>query len=124
MSSLIKKLFHKSEASKDGLNQPQREAIVDLLNYCMYADNFVFLVDQTRQPAVAVKTPVTVGIRERGIVEVTSGLHSGDLVITDGVLKVRPNGPVKVQSQERPAEKMKSGDARVAVDLRRPRATG
>jgi membrane fusion protein (multidrug efflux system) len=64
---------------------------------------------------VAVKTPVTVGIRERGIVEITSGLHSGDLVVTDGVRKVRPNGPVKVQSQDRPASKMTSGDARVAV---------
>jgi membrane fusion protein (multidrug efflux system) len=79
------------------------------------SDNFVFLVDQTRQPAVAVKTPVTIGIRERGIVEITTGLHAGDLVITDGVLKVRPNGPVKVQSQERPAATVKSGDARVAV---------
>ncbi|MEP7210716.1 MAG: efflux RND transporter periplasmic adaptor subunit [Alphaproteobacteria bacterium] len=79
------------------------------------SDNFVFLVDQTRQPAVAVKTPVTVGIRERGIVEITTGLHVGDLVITDGVLKVRPNGPVKVESQERPAATVKSGDARIAV---------
>ena len=45
MPSLIKKLFHKSEAPKDGLTQPQREAIVDLLNYCMYSDNFVFLAE-------------------------------------------------------------------------------
>jgi hypothetical protein len=45
MPSLIRKLFHKSEAPKDGLAQPQREAIVDLLNYCMYADNFVFLAE-------------------------------------------------------------------------------
>ena len=45
MPSLIRKLFHKSEASKDGLTQPQREAIVDLLNYCMYSDNFVFLAE-------------------------------------------------------------------------------
>jgi hypothetical protein len=45
MPSLIKKLFGKPEAPKDGLNQPQREAIVDLLNYCMYADNFVFLAE-------------------------------------------------------------------------------
>src|SRR3954454_8347737 len=43
MPSLIRKLFRKSEAPKDGLTQPQREAIVDLLNYCMYADNFIFL---------------------------------------------------------------------------------
>ena len=45
MPSLIRKLFHKSEASKDGLTQPQREAIVDLLNYCMYVDNLVFLAE-------------------------------------------------------------------------------
>ena len=47
MPSLIKKLFRKSDAAahKDGLTQPQREAIVDLLNYCMYADNLVFLAE-------------------------------------------------------------------------------
>jgi hypothetical protein len=45
MPNLIRKLFHKSEAPKDNLTQPQREAIVDLLNYCMYADNLVFLAE-------------------------------------------------------------------------------
>ena len=45
MPSLIRKLFRKSEAPNDGLTQPQREAIVDLLNYCMYADNLVFLAE-------------------------------------------------------------------------------
>ena len=45
MPSLIRKLFRKSEAPKDGLTQPQREAIVDLLNYCMYADNLVFIAE-------------------------------------------------------------------------------
>src|SRR5215472_4418396 len=45
MPSLLKKLFHRSEAPNDGFTQPQREAIVDLLNYCMYADNLVFLAE-------------------------------------------------------------------------------
>ena len=45
MPGVIRKLFHKSEAPKDGLTQAQREAIVDLLNYCMYADNLVFLAE-------------------------------------------------------------------------------
>ena len=45
MRSLFRKLFHKAEAPKDGLTQAQREAIVDLLTYCMYADNFVFLAE-------------------------------------------------------------------------------
>ena len=45
MPSLIKKLFGKPEAPRDGLTQPQREAIIDLMNYCMYADNLVFLAE-------------------------------------------------------------------------------
>lgn len=45
MPSLIQKLFGKPETPKDGLTQPQREAIVDLLNYCMYADNLVMLAE-------------------------------------------------------------------------------
>ena len=46
MPSLIRKLFHKSEASKeDGFTQRQREAIVDLLCYCMYADNLIMLAE-------------------------------------------------------------------------------
>jgi hypothetical protein len=45
MPSLIKKLFRKSDAPKDNLTQPQREAIVDLLNYCMYADDRVFIAE-------------------------------------------------------------------------------
>ena len=45
MPSLIRKLFGKPEAPRDGLTQPQREAIVDLMNYCMYADNLVMLAE-------------------------------------------------------------------------------
>ena len=45
MSSLLKKLFGKPEAPKDGLTQAQREAIVDLLCYCMYADNLIMLAE-------------------------------------------------------------------------------
>ncbi len=75
---------------------------------------FVYVVDRTRQPAVAAKTEVTVGTRERGTVEVISGLSSGDLVVTDGVLKVRPGGPVRVKGEtpagEGGAPKIASGE--------------
>jgi membrane fusion protein (multidrug efflux system) len=57
---------------------------------------FVYVVDSTRQPAVVAKTELTLGTRERGSVEVINGLKSGDLVVTDGVLKVRPGGAVRV----------------------------
>jgi membrane fusion protein (multidrug efflux system) len=59
---------------------------------------FVFRVDRNEQSAVAAKTEVTLNARERGYVEVVSGLQPGDLVVTDGVLKLRPNAPVIVQT--------------------------
>ena len=40
---MFNRLFsHKADAT-DGLTQTQREAIVDVLHYCMYADNFIAL---------------------------------------------------------------------------------
>jgi hypothetical protein len=57
------------------------------------------------------------GTRERGIVEVTSGLKAGDLVVTDGVLKLRPNMPVR--PTVKPLEEQPSGDggdARLAAE--------
>jgi len=43
MSNLFQKLFSAAHTGKDGFTQAQREAIVDLLFYCMYADNNVAL---------------------------------------------------------------------------------
>src|SRR5262249_42609535 len=60
---------------------------------------YVFTVAEGK----AKKTEVTLGARERGVVEVVSGLNSGDMVVTDGVLKVRPGAPVKVQAAPPPA---------------------
>lgn len=40
--------------------------------------------------------PVTLGQRRTGLVEVTSGLSAGDMVITAGQIKVRPGQPVTV----------------------------
>jgi membrane fusion protein (multidrug efflux system) len=57
---------------------------------------YVYVVDQSKQPAVAAKTEVVLGMRERGLVEVVSGLQPGDMIITDGVLKLRPNAPVRI----------------------------
>lgn len=62
------------------------------------SNTFVYVVDQSKQPAVAAKTQVMLGARERGLVEVVSGLQPGDLVVTDGVLKVRPGSPVRIEA--------------------------
>ena len=76
---------------------------------------FVYLVDQTQQPSIAVKTEVTLGMRERGLVEVVSGLQSGDLVVTDGVLKLRPNAPVRIDTVREAPLGGGEGDPRLAA---------
>lgn len=55
------------------------------------ARKFVFLVREGK----AVKTEVTTGRRRPGEVEVTQGLSSGDVVISEGIQKVRDGSPVQ-----------------------------
>ncbi len=45
MIDILKNLFKSTEAPSDGLNQKQREAIIDLLLLCTYADNHLALVE-------------------------------------------------------------------------------
>ncbi|MDG4554230.1 MAG: efflux RND transporter periplasmic adaptor subunit [Candidatus Competibacter sp.] len=44
----------------------------------------------------AVMTPVKLGLRRPGLVEILEGLEPGDLVVTDGQLKIRDGAPVTV----------------------------
>ncbi|MDS4069947.1 MAG: efflux RND transporter periplasmic adaptor subunit [Candidatus Competibacter sp.] len=44
----------------------------------------------------AVMTPVKLGLRRPGQVEILEGLSAGDLVVTDGQLKIRDGAPVTV----------------------------
>ncbi len=44
----------------------------------------------------AVKTPVRLGLRRPGRVEILDGLNAGDQVVTDGQLKIRDGADVKV----------------------------
>lgn len=45
MSFSFSRLFNQKSATGDSLTQPQREAIVDLLHYCLYADNHIALAE-------------------------------------------------------------------------------
>src|SRR3954468_11431080 len=45
MAFSISRLFHQKQSAHDGLTQPQREAVADLLHYCMYADNHIALAE-------------------------------------------------------------------------------
>jgi membrane fusion protein (multidrug efflux system) len=52
---------------------------------------FVFVVSDGR----AEKRQITIGHRKPGLVEVTSGLDTGEVVIVEGTQKVRDGGPVR-----------------------------
>jgi uncharacterized tellurite resistance protein B-like protein len=45
MPTRLFKLFRAQPKPDDGLTQAQREAIVDLLHFCMYADNHIALAE-------------------------------------------------------------------------------
>lgn len=55
----------------------------------------VFVVDDK---GLAQLRPVKIGVRMAGEVEIAEGLKAGELVITEGVQKVRPGAPVKASS--------------------------
>lgn len=44
----------------------------------------------------AVMTPVTIGSREAGYIEVLEGLKEGDVIVAEGLLKVRPGAAVEI----------------------------
>jgi membrane fusion protein (multidrug efflux system) len=72
------------------------------------AEVFVYTIEDGR----ASMRQVTHGIRNRGWVEILSGLAEGEPVITEGVIKVRDGAPVRTDSQlsSRQPRPISSGD--------------
>jgi membrane fusion protein (multidrug efflux system) len=58
--------------------------------------SFVFKVDAEN---TALKTPVEVGTRQEGMVEVKRGLAAGDRIVAEGTIKVREGGKVRTAPQ-------------------------
>ena len=44
---------------------------------------------------IAIKTEIEIGIRGGGFIEVISGLNEGEIVVAEGLKKVRPRGKIK-----------------------------
>jgi len=77
----------------------QREAIV-IPEECLVPQGdrqFVFVVDRTADNTVEQRA-VHIGTRRPGQVEVVDGLTAGELVITDGTLKVRAGSKVLIRA--------------------------
>ncbi|HAJ45980.1 MAG TPA: efflux transporter periplasmic adaptor subunit [Alphaproteobacteria bacterium] len=73
---------------RNGLSVPE-EAIVPLAD-----KRFVFVVRQGEKGMIAERRPVRTGRRVAGSVEILDGLVQGDQVVTQGVVKLRPDAPI------------------------------
>ena len=79
----------------------QREAIV-IPEECLVTrgrKQFVYVVDSAAGNTVE-RREVSIGTRKPGKVEIVSGLEAGELIITDGTLKVRPGSSVKIRAMD------------------------
>lgn len=63
--------------------------------------NFVFKVDREK---VALKTPVTIGVRQNQLVEIKAGLKAGDRYIAEGVVKAHDGGKIKEAPETKQAD--------------------
>ncbi len=57
----------------------------------------------------AQRQPVELGARQAGVVEIVGGLSEGDLVITEGVVKLRPGISVRTADDEQPSRLAQPG---------------
>jgi len=57
---------------------------------------FVYLVDEEQK---AKRTPVQLGSRQPGVVEITEGLAEGDRIVTEGIIKLRDGMQVRTADQ-------------------------
>ena len=52
-------------------------------------------VDKVSDKNITNKSEIEIGIRDSGYVEVISGLKEGDIIVAEGLKKVRPRGKIK-----------------------------
>jgi len=83
--------------------------------------NFVYIVsDQDGQKTVSVR-PVEAGPVERGVTAITKGLVPGDVVVVDGVDKLREGSPVELISGDTATPASPSGTKPARSGGKRPR---
>jgi membrane fusion protein (multidrug efflux system) len=62
--------------------------------------NFIFTIQEKDGQQIAERTEIQLGLYQDGYVEVKSGVQTGTLIVTEGLLQVREGAPVKIQSPD------------------------
>ena len=63
--------------------------------YYEFPQNKFLFVYKITKDNVANKTEVKIGLRGSKSIEITSGLNEGDIIVAEGLKKVRPQGKIK-----------------------------
>lgn len=66
--------------------------------------NFVYVVDPEAENPKAERRDIVLGAREQGFVEVKEGLAAGEMIVTDGTVRLKPGAPVKIEAVDDNAE--------------------
>jgi membrane fusion protein (multidrug efflux system) len=62
--------------------------------------SLVFLVEGSGKDRKVTRTPIKIGMRDRGMVEVTGGLKAGQMIVTEGVVKLSDGMPVRLTTDK------------------------
>ena len=65
---------------------------------------FVYVLRRDGDRSVTEQRPVLTGVRQDGLVEIRDGLQSGEQIVADGLNKIQPGQPVRVQASQGPRE--------------------
>ncbi len=88
------------------LHTRERDALVisEAALMPMASNNFVFVTKQQDNKIVVERRQVEIGQRLVGKVEILSGLAANEVVVTQGVQKLRNGQSIKVLAEEKPAD--------------------
>jgi membrane fusion protein (multidrug efflux system) len=82
-----------------GIQSGVRQALVAPESGVQFNDtqSYVFVVTRNDQGrSISTKTPVVVGARDAGFIEIKIGLKPGDMLVQDGINRLQPVAPVRV----------------------------
>ncbi|MDA9615297.1 efflux RND transporter periplasmic adaptor subunit [Candidatus Pelagibacter sp.] len=61
----------------------------------MMVEGSKYFVYKVSEDNIANKTEIEIGIRNNGFIEIISGLYEGEIIVAEGLKKVRPRGKIK-----------------------------
>ncbi|MEO1040402.1 MAG: efflux RND transporter periplasmic adaptor subunit [Pseudomonadota bacterium] len=94
----------------------ERPAIPEAAVTRVQERSFVYVVVDADEGATVEARDIRLGMRQRGLIEVVSGLEAGERIVAEGVHRVRPGAPVRIVGDEpqRPAGRPTTGQPATA----------